>query len=175
MTMGGEETDPSERRRSRDSRRSIDVMRKSVEIPHRIKDRIKHRHSSYEKAESPKTPIMPRGAPTVITRYLLISPVLLPFSDHLLPPGAQTWAHSSGKADAGSDRQFLLNPTLAVFGTNDGFTASKRLKRWAEKQDNDTSSDFQWSAIETAGHFWREESVLQALQQRIVRWAKEKR
>jgi len=173
ITVGGEETNPAERRRSRDSKRSVDVIRKSVEMPQRIKGRIKHRHDSHEKAELSKTPVTVRGAPSVKTSYLIISPVLLPFSDILLPPGAPTSAFA-GKGESPSGKQLLEQPTLAVFGSHDGFTSGTRLKRWAEKESSLSSSRFQWTEIAGAGHFWREEGVLRALQQRVKSFDEEK-
>ena len=179
MTVGGEETNPTDRRRSRDSRRSVDVIRKSVEVPHRIKAHIKQRHASHgstaprDESENPKTPstiFHDPNAPAVSTSYLFISPVLLPFTNTLLPPGAPTSGLSLGKGDTGSSKQYLSHPTLTVFGSDDGFTSSKRLKHWAEKQAKDTKADFQWREIETAGHFWNEPGVLQALQQTAGNW-----
>lgn len=65
---------------------------------------------------------------------------------------------------------FLENPTLAVFGSKDVFTSSNRLRGWAEKQSRASHSTFEWEEIQGAGHFWREDGVMQALQQRIVAW-----
>lgn len=183
MTVGGEETDPSDRRRSRDSRRSVDVIRKSVEVPQRIRAHIKHRQVSGESAHvhaESKTPtcqiphpaIGGPGAPEVSTSYLFISPVLLPFSSTLLPPGAPTSGLNMGKADAGAPKQYLQHTTLAVFGSNDAFTSSKRLKHWAGKQEGEAQAQFSWSEIDGAGHFWGEPGVLKALQQRVVEWTK---
>lgn len=181
MTMGGEETDPSERRRSRDSRRSADVIRRSVEMPHRIKAHIKHRHASGEMPDTdeespapsapPVAPARHDSAPSISTSYLFLSPVLLPFSSVLLPPGAPTASLSFGKGDgSASSKQFLQHPTLTVFGSNDAFTSSKRLRQWAEKQKQESQAGFQWSEIEGAGHFWGEAGVLRALQERVVEW-----
>ncbi|KAK5126738.1 hypothetical protein LTR85_009672 [Meristemomyces frigidus] len=178
VMVGGEETDPSERRQSRDSRRSADIVRKSVEMPHRIKARIR-RHSDKTKPnptpekENPHTIGGDGLAPRVRSCYLLVSPVLLPFTNILCPPGPPTPTLGSnrrvGETSAGS--MFLQRPTLALFGTSDIFTSSRRLRAWAEKQahgSNDAS--FTWEQIDKAGHFWREEGVMQALQARISSW-----
>lgn len=180
MTVGGEETDPSERRRSRDSRRSVDVIRKSIEAPHRIKAHIKHRHVSREQthldetcATTPKTATPASGttsAPTASSNYLLISPVLMPFSNALLPPGAPTSGFSLNKGDIPSPKQYLEHPSLTVFGSNDAFTSRKRLRQWAEKQTATSRADFRWTEIDGAGHFWGEAGVLRSLQRRVVEW-----
>lgn len=180
ITMGGEETDPANRRRSRDSRRSGDLIRKSIETPHRIKARIKGSPARDATAtenlhiasvSNPTT----RG-PTVCPRYLLVSPVLLPFSHTLCPPGPPSMfaglrRHSNADSSAGN--AFRNNPTLAIFGSSDTFTASKRLKAWAEKTSRDSASKFEWDEIAGAGHFWHEDGVMQALQKRIADWTLE--
>lgn len=180
MTVGGEETDPSDRRRSRDSRRSVDVIRKSVDVPHRIKAHMKRRHSSHEQPEIhgaapaiPKAPLPAAGmqhVPEVVTSYLLISPVLLPFSTNLMPPGAPTSGPNVGRGDTDSTKQFLQHPTLVLFGSHDAFTSSKRLRQWAEKQAGESHSDFRPCEIDHAGHFWSEEGVLRALQGKLADW-----
>ena len=182
ITMGGEETDPSDRRRSRDSRRSIDLVRKSVEMPNRIKARIKRNSTpgaSSSRDKSSETPITPISAalestPAVDTRYLIISPVLLPFTQVLCPPGPPglPGLRRSATADSNVGTFFLQNPTLAIFGSADGFTSGRRLKAWAQKMSKDTSSSFGWYQIDGAGHFWREAGVMQALQQKIAAWVK---
>lgn len=179
ITVGGEETDPSDRRRSRDSRRSVDVIRKSVEVPHRIKERIKHRHVSRETSdvEDVSKNTIPSasqyGAPQVATSYLFVSPVLMPFSSTLLSPGAPTAALNVRKGDASSPKQYLYHRTLVAFGSNDAFTSSKRLKQWAEKQSQDSKGSLSWCEIDGAGHFWNEAGVLQALQQKVASWTAE--
>ena len=183
ITIGGEETDPSDRRRSRDSRRSMDLVRKSVEMPNRIKARMKR--SSTPGATGPKgkgseTPITPISAgfesrPAVDARYLVISPVLLPFTQMLCPPGPPSLVSGlrrSTAADSSAGTMFLQNPTLAIFGSTDGFTSSRRLKAWSQKMSKEASSSFEWHQVDGAGHFWREAGVMQALQQKVATWVK---
>lgn len=198
IIMGGEETDPSARRRSRDSRRSMDFVRKSVEMPKRVKAHLKRdstpgsssprkgskdSESATPASPTPTTPAMippisagSHGPPTVRARYLVISPVLLPFTQTLLPPGPPNlvtgFRRNSGDSNAGA--QFLANPTLALFGSSDGFTAARRLRGWAEKMSKDAqvSSKFEWQEIEGAGHFWREAGVMQELQAKVSGWVR---
>lgn len=191
VIMGGEETDPSSRRRSRDSRRSMDFMRKSVEMPHRVKARMKRsstpgsgspRQGSKEEPSTPGTPATPAtpkldatlSTPNVKARYLIISAVLLPFTQTLCPPGPPNviagFRRLSGDSSVGA--MFLDNPTLLIFGLSDGFTAARRLKGWAEKMSKDSRSSFEWHEIEGAGHFWREAGVMQSLQAKVSAWVK---
>ena len=85
ITVGGEETDASARRRSRDSRRSMDLVRKSVELPRRIRAHLSHSSTPQTASESEKgdaSPLSPaqNDLPVITTCYLVISPVLLPFT-----------------------------------------------------------------------------------------------
>lgn len=179
MTVGGEETDPASRRRSRDSRRSGDFVRRSMEAPQRIKARVTGANSAAKALSRvdiapPQPPSMnvPCG-PTVRPSYLVISPVLLPFSHTLCPPGPPSLMpglrrHSSADSDAGG--AFHVNDTLALFGSSDTFTSSRRLKTWAEKNMKESKASFEWTQIDGAGHFWSEDGVMQALQKRIAEW-----
>ncbi|KAK5676483.1 hypothetical protein LTS10_010784 [Elasticomyces elasticus] len=182
VTLGGEETDSSTRRRSRDSRRSVDIIRKSVDIPRRMKAHMRHnsgsgkhhhrqRYSDEMTAHQVSNKVGMESMPEVEVHYLIISPVVLPFSTALCPPGPpvpQPFGRKTA-ADAHAGAMFLKEPTLAVFGTKDGFTPVRRLRTWAEKQ-SPQAVGFEWEPIEGAGHFWHEEGVMQALQERIKTW-----
>lgn len=63
----------------------------------------------------------------------------------------------------------LENPTLAVFGSEDGFTAAKKLGVWGQKMQG-LSKKFEWRRIEGAGHFWREEGAEEELRVAIGEW-----
>lgn len=163
VTVGGEETDPSERRRSRETKHSAEVIR---EMPHKIKSHIR-KHSGAQTGERPLTasPMNP-GQPVVNVAYLIISPVLVPFSTTLLPPGISLSNQELGLFPAS-------NPTLAVFGSGDTFSSSKKLRQWAEGLATASSQHFQWEQVDGAGHFWREQGVMGRLQSRVARWTAE--
>lgn len=115
------------------------------------------------------------SAPHISTRYLLISPVILPFTHSLCPPGSPSIMLSMGRATAASSPRssYLDHPTLTVFGDSDGFTSSQRLRTWAEKQSRESRCSFEWAEIDEAGHFWREDGgAMQALQQKVVSWSR---
>lgn len=176
IVIGGEETDPSARRRSRDSRRSLDLVRKSVEVPHRIRARMRRssgpRITTGQAVEEP-TSAVSKNSPSITTRYLFVSPVLLPFTHTLSPPGPPSFMPGMRKhavADKGGGSAFLHNPTLVLFGSADGFTSVGRLRVWAEKMSRDTKSSFEWAEVEGAGHFWREAGVMQRLQEKLAAW-----
>ncbi|KAI7286917.1 hypothetical protein KC345_g967 [Hortaea werneckii] len=182
LTMGGEETDSSERRRSRESKRALSIARKGAQLPHRIK--AHRREHSEKRSHLPHNPRHSEGymhregqdrdeEQAVSPSYLLISPVLLPFTTMLCPPGPSipfigTTKHSSYETGGYS---FSNHNSLALFGTADVFTSSKRLQRWAEKQKS-SNPQFEWEQIEDAGHFWHEEGAMEALERRIASWVK---
>ncbi|KAI6791624.1 hypothetical protein KC332_g15914 [Hortaea werneckii] len=182
LTMGGEETDSSERRRSRESKRALSIARKSAQLPHRIK--VHSREHSEKKSRLPHDPqhseddVFGEGQDraeeqAVNPKYLLISPVLLPLTTLLCPPGPSIpfvgMARHSGAENGGYS--FTKHNTLALFGTADVFTSSKRLQTWAEKQKA-SNPHFEWKEIEDAGHFWHEEGAMEALEGRIASWVK---
>ncbi|KAK5745339.1 hypothetical protein LTR17_001500 [Elasticomyces elasticus] len=182
VTLGGEETNSSTRRRSRDSRRSVDIIRKSVDIPRRMKAHMRHnsgsgkqhhrqRSSDEVTAHQISNKVGMGSMPEVEVHHLIISPVVLPFSNALCPPGPPVPQPFGRKttADAHAGAMFLKEPTLTIFGTTDGFTPVRRLRTWAEKQSSQ-AANFEWEPIEGAGHFWHEQGVMQALQERIKTW-----
>ncbi|TKA60021.1 hypothetical protein B0A55_10919 [Friedmanniomyces simplex] len=182
VTLGGEETDSSERRRSRDSRRSADLVRKSVDIPRRIKAHIRHgsvpqKHHAASAVGKSHPTINTDGSgdgasPLLVPpHYLLISPVILPFTTTISPPGSPIPPLSSRNrsTDSSAGGLFLQHPSLAAFGTKDAFTSSRRLRAWAEKQKG-LGVGFDWESVQGAGHFWREEGVMQSLRERVSEW-----
>ncbi|GAB1734991.1 hypothetical protein NU219Hw_g63t2 [Hortaea werneckii] len=184
LTMGGEETDSSERRRSRESKRALSIARKGAQLPHRIK--AQRREHSEKRSGPPHEPHnneddMPiddqdqdqAAEPAVSPNYLLISPVLLPLTTMLCPPGPSIsftgLTKHPGSGTGGYS--FSDHNSLALFGTADIFTSSKRLQAWAEKQKS-SNPRFEWKQVEDAGHFWHEEGAMEALEGRIASWVK---
>lgn len=174
ITVGGEETDPSTRRRSRDSRRSTDFIRKSMDAVHIGRNHPPKEIRKASKSSRASIPSVEQAASAISTRYLLISPVILPLANTLCPAGPPSIGPSSlslrTQANPAAGSQFLSNPTLVVFGSKDVFTSSKRLRTWAEKQAKISTSKFEWAEIEGAGHFWREEGAMEASLTRIKSW-----
>ncbi|KAI6894748.1 hypothetical protein KC318_g11654 [Hortaea werneckii] len=182
LTMGGEETDSSERRRSRESKRALSIARKGAQLPHRIKaHRREHsgkRTDLLREAHNSEDDVSREGQDQAADQaaspnYLLISPVLLPFTTMLCPPGPSipftSTTKQSGSGNGGYS--FSNHNSLALFGTADIFTSSKRLQAWAEKQKA-SNPQFEWEQIEDAGHFWHEEGAMEALVGRIASWVK---
>ncbi|KAM3415547.1 hypothetical protein BST61_g9068 [Cercospora zeina] len=177
VVVGGDELDASERRRSRDSRTSVDVIR---DVPHNIKHHMR-RHSGHSRRPSldrendapASTSHHANGNTGIATvvRYLMVSPVLVPFSTTLLSPGLPFTEGSSSDGETGV--LGLAHPTLIVFGTLDIFTASRKLRLWAERlQKNSAEGKVRWAQIDGAGHFWREHGVVKALRSDVQAWLK---
>jgi hypothetical protein len=172
ITVGGEETDPSERRRSKDSRRSasVSVVR---EMPHRIKTHIRrhsgsNQHQQNTSGDSQYSSSSPHTAPQVEVRYLLVSPVLIPLSTVLLPPGLTFNKAHSTDGDAGV--LSLKHPTFLAFGDSDHFTSARKLRQWAERLAGDSMGRLKWIQITSAGHFWREDGASAQLAHELISW-----
>jgi len=123
--------------------------------------------------------------PRVATRYLLISPVLPPISDFLAFSSSNFLPNLFGRFSGLGSKSDLFSkfPTLAVFGSDDGFTSAKKLTAWAGElkkktttlvtETNEISGGFDSMLVEGAGHFWREEGVLDVLVEKVGRWSSE--
>jgi pimeloyl-ACP methyl ester carboxylesterase len=195
VVVGGEETLPQERRRSRETSRGASIVRRSVEVPMRIKARVRRRSSGVlrpgsgsgshsagtrEDAKASDESVVSAGAgtgrasvglstPNVRVRYLLVSPVLPPLAHTLVPP--VSWAGLKGGVEKGTGFGALACPTLIVWGSVDSFTSNRRLKAWAERLSKVAGPEIlRWRDFEGAGHFWREAGVMKAMTGEIGEW-----
>ena len=179
VIVGGEETPPQERRHSRETSRGANIVHRGVEVPLRIKNRIRRRSSgvrpgtgsvSMRSEESiaigTTTPV-----PSVRVMYLLISPVLPPLAHTLVPPAS--WTGLKGAVDKGTGVGSMTYPTLAVWGSKDNFTSNRRLKAWAERLSKAGPATFKWIDFEGAGHFWREHGMMKSMTKGIQDWVRE--
>nr|POE86954.1 putative wd repeat-containing protein c17d11.08 [Quercus suber] len=176
VTVGGDESERPRQRR--DSRRSGDFVRRSLEAPARLVAHVRRRSESRAPAALVSSP-PPSSPPELRVWYLLVSPVVLPFTTALMPPGTPQFRRQAAAAQrgAGGRGEFLRNPTLAVFGTADAFTSRRRLSAWAERQASEAGDQgtFEWEQVEGAGHFWREKGEMQALREVVDRWVAKRR
>lgn len=179
VVVGGEETPPQERRRSRETSRSANIVHRGVEVPSRIKAHIRRRssgvrhgtgHGPMQSQDSISTGTTTR-VPGVRVMYLLISPVLPPLAHTLVPPAS--WTGLKGGVDKSTGVWSLTCPTLAVWGSIDSFTSNRRLKAWAERLYKAEPSVFKWIDFEGAGHFWREQGVMKSMTEGMKEWIKE--
>lgn len=172
VILGGEESDlaSSRRRHSRgDSRGSCEAIR---ELPRTIKSRMHRprsgqfhlRTSSDREQEQQHNTIssepqkqlhqqqlqQQQQREPISIRYLLISPVLIPLSTTLVPPGipfiSATATTGGGSTSLETEEKStaagvfsLQYPTLIAFGSSDTFTSSKKLCQWAERLAKDSA------------------------------------
>ncbi|MCJ1377323.1 hypothetical protein MMC17_000417 [Xylographa soralifera] len=177
ITLGGEESEPGTRRNSRDSRTSLELVRRSM-------DRSRARRSSTRRSTDIEAPLLEEklGSMRVAdpnTIYLLISPLLPPvsmFATMFSKPGALLkWQGESPDGTDGTtysvvEDKFRKHATLAVYGDKDFFTSQKRLRKWAEQLSSAIDSRFTFREIHKAGHFWHEEGVDAEMRKCIREW-----
>jgi hypothetical protein len=189
IVVGGEETAPQERRHSRETSRGASIVRRSVEVPMRIKARVRRRSSGVmrpgsnstgtrEDAKASEESVVGAGSgsasprvsvPEVSVRYLLVSPVLPPLAHTLVPP--VSWVGLRGGVEKGTGFGALTCPTLIVWGSVDSFTSNRRLKAWAERLSKAAGPGMlRWRDFEGAGHFWREPGVMKSMTGEIGEW-----
>ena len=181
ISVGGDESEPGTRRPSRESKRSVDYIRRSVDIS-RKKLGIRQ-HSSTELTESPplEDRLVPEDMAIPATHYLLISPLLPPVSmfatmfSKLRPHGLdhQTASEDSLVADSQRKEKLTSFTTLAVYGDKDFFTSQKKLRKWAEDLAGAAESRFRFREIAGAGHFWHEQGVEGKMRSTIRDWTED--
>lgn len=176
VVVGGEETDPNKRQRSRETSRSASIVHRGAEIPHRIKAHIRRRSSgvrpstkeSAMQSEESIASNATKQVSGVSVKYLLISPLLPPLAHTMVPPAS--FSGLKGGLDRSTGFGAMKCPTLAVWGSVDSFTSNRRLKAWGERMGSVGPATFKWTDIEGAGHFWREEGVMKLLLKEIGGW-----
>ncbi len=137
--------------------------------------------------------------PVLLTRYLLISPLLPPvalvltcfaswfqprrrsaiLSTH--PPQTTSQANASASDEKplrhvrqppDDETNLIACGTLAIYGDADMFTSARKVRQWAADLTRRPGSAFEASEIEGAGHFWNEEGVADELGAVVRRWIK---
>lgn len=110
--------------------------------------------------------IMPRPA------YLMISPpqgVVTHLATMSLLPSALV--KNKDPQDVAAEEKLVRNPSLVIFGDEDGFAPVGKFRSWKAKMEGKMGSQFKGAEIETAGHFWVEEGVLDQLRERVGEFA----
>ncbi|ENH63899.1 hypothetical protein FOC1_g10008041 [Fusarium oxysporum f. sp. cubense race 1] len=111
---------------------------------------------------------MPRPA------YLMISPpqgVVTHLATMSLLPSALV--KNKDPQDVAAEEKLVRNPSLVIFGDEDGFAPVGKFRSWKAKMEGKMGSQFKGTEIETAGHFWVEEGVLDQLRERVGEFADE--
>lgn len=178
ISIGGDESKPGTRRPSRESKRSLDHIRRSLDNSRR-KLGIRY-HSSTEIIDS--LALEERMGPEEIiiptTFYLLISPLLPPismfatmFSKHNPNAlGNQAVSNYGPASNVHVNEKLTSATTLAIYGDKDFFTSHKKLRKWAEHLAEIPESRFRFREIGGAGHFWNEQGVEGQMRSAIRDW-----
>ncbi|KAL9079032.1 MAG: hypothetical protein Q9157_002047 [Trypethelium eluteriae] len=166
ITMGGEETPSDQRRVSREGGgHSLDLegLRRSLDIPRRIKEHRSHTRSrEHTPSSTEKSDHDDEDMPSIKVQYLLVSPVLGIVGSALSAFGAH-----GDPADVKTT--LAKEPTLAVYGDKDIFTSTRKVRQWAQRLSS--NSDRFWAVeVNGAGHFWRERGVTAKLRSAIESW-----
>ena len=177
ITLGGEESEPGTRRNSRDSRSSLEFVRRNKDLPRARRSSTRHSTDIDAPLLEEKLGNMRMAEPHTI--YLLISPLLPPvsmFATMFNKPGALLkWQGGSpdvtnGDVNPIAEEKFRRHATLAIYGDKDFFTSHKRLRKWAERLTSAIDSHFTFREIHNAGHFWHEEGVDAEMRKCIREW-----
>lgn len=164
LAMGGDESEPGSRRHSRDSRRSLDAVRRSVERGRRKLGLKRHYDDMSEEALIEES-LTSTSVPAPQTYYLLISPPLI-----LVTTLVTTFSSMIRMNTPYSEEKICCSPTLMIYGDRDFFTSQKRYRKWAEVLAAKPGSRFQFHEVAGAGHFYREKGVETEMRSYIREW-----
>lgn len=167
VSFGGEEIEPGSRRTSRESRRSHDVIRRSVDRSRKLV--LRTQCAGVETSNEAHLDFKRIAEPQIC--YLLISPLLPPIS-LFLTMFSKLSGPSPFKADACSamGEQLVNHPTLVIYGDSDFFTSKTNLRNWAEGLSERPNSMFRFREIGGAGHFWQEQGVDAKMRASLREW-----
>lgn len=177
-SFGGYESQQASSKISRDtSRRSIDRerVRHSIE---RVRQRLgskDHRSSEEDKQLDTSLPEIEITAPRIA--YLLVSPLLGAVSSLTTMFSSLRFERRDRNTTAARDANVTdieavlsRSSTLIVFGTDDHFTSSRKVKDWCESIKSRPASQMQFHEVEGAGHFWHAKEVNEQLLESITPW-----
>lgn len=179
VAVGGYESASAARRISRESsRRSIDAerVRQSVE---RVRRKLgSHAGSSQEFTSGGRKPSEEVQQMQIVPEiaYLLISPLLGPVSSFATMFSKLKFERrgriTRTPLDISSGEALEQSPTLVVFGTDDHFTSSRKVRTWCQSLAAAPGSKVKFQEVEGAGHFWHDPGLDSQLIQAISNWFK---
>ncbi|KAH7251554.1 Alpha/Beta hydrolase protein [Fusarium tricinctum] len=117
---------------------------------------------------------LPRMTDLTIPRpaYLTISPPQGIFTHLLtLSPLPSALVKNKDPHGVAAEEKLVRNHSLVVFGDEDGFSSVGKFRHWIARMEGKPGSLFKGKEIETAGHFWTEEGVLDQLREAVEGFA----
>ncbi|KAI9762795.1 MAG: hypothetical protein M4579_000147 [Chaenotheca gracillima] len=174
VIVGGEESQPGVRHPSRESRRSMDSVRKSLDV---IRSSPSQRRQASRRDSSRQgVEILGNAVPSAPdVSYLLVSPLLPPISAFatFFSDPSRVWGLSVKTSAVKARDKLAIHPTAVIWGTKDIFTSHKKLRKWAEDLAGQPLSKFRFLEILDAGHFFHEEGVEDQLKRYVRSWSHE--
>ncbi|KAI0882391.1 Alpha/Beta hydrolase protein [Annulohypoxylon maeteangense] len=198
LRVGGDEdttlskTRENPRSRSPNQEERIRKGVKEILSRHRLIHR-KHNHSSVDRSEGVgRDETFLESVDNLIRfrcSFLLISPPLgiitnlatMSFSNPLASRSKRkrgvspsSTSNHGGKADreeVEAEMKLIRNPTLVVFGNQDGFLAINKMRDWVLQLGKPEGSHFHHVEVSGAGHFWVEEGVGHKLRSSVSSFA----
>ena len=168
--LHGGECEPGSRRSRELSRRSVEFLRRSMDRS-REKLGLSPRRTAVTAAET----LREVGLPSLRLAFLLVSPLLPPVSSLLSMFARHGLLHRSSNSGLEDDEaqasRLARGPTIAIYGDDDLFTSSKKLRRWTSRLKQRPESSFQATEIPNAGHFWHSPEVQRTLANTVTLWA----
>lgn len=111
----------------------------------------------------------PAFEPVLEPAYLLVSPLLPPISSLTTLPFGMAALKSH---DEGVRTRLSTHTTLSIFGDDDMFTSSSKLRKWANDICSLAGSRFQFVEVHQAGHFWTSSVAQKALKAGVKEWVR---
>ncbi|KAI1760806.1 Alpha/Beta hydrolase protein [Hypoxylon sp. FL1150] len=120
--------------------------------------------------------------------YLVVSPPLgivanlatlnfsSPFSNWLRRkrgglPSTKIHGGEVAQEETEAEAKLTRNPTLAIYGDQDGFLSLRKMREWTTQLSSTEGSQFHYVEVSSAGHFWIEEGVLNKLREAVFSFA----
>lgn len=178
-SFGGYESAQASSRISRDtSRISIDKerVRHSIDrVRQRLGSRGNHSSDDEDRVIGVRRSIGQSITPHLT--YLLISPLLGAVSSFATMFSSLSFERRDRNATASRDAPSVRiedvlseSPSLVIFGSDDHFTSSRKVRDWCESIKRKPSSRMLYEEVEGTGHFWQNNDVNHQLSRIVTSW-----
>ncbi|KAI8629598.1 hypothetical protein F5Y19DRAFT_484522 [Xylariaceae sp. FL1651] len=96
--------------------------------------------------------------------YLIVSPPVglvtklatMSFTNSL----SSFWLRRSGAGGQSTTDALIANPTLIIYGDQDGFITQRKIREWTRRLSGAVTSQCRYVEVPGAGHFWTERNVI---------------